>query len=80
MMAIIQRKTVNEVIAERGENVGVKDKECVELKLSERQKLIVSVIKSNATVTVKQPCRAEPPRFCRQCFPFPNKFRIFDTV
>ena len=51
MMAIIQRKTIDEVIAERdgdvGVNVGVNSREISDVKLTERQTIMVSVIKSN---------------------------------
>lgn len=58
VMAIIQRKTIDEVIAERGEdvgvNVGVNSIEISDVKLTERQTIMVSVIKSNPMVTAKQ--------------------------
>ncbi len=66
VMAIIQRKTIDEVIAERGEdvgvnvgvnigvNVGVNSREISDVKLTERQTIMVSVIKSNPMVTAKQ--------------------------
>ena len=51
VMAIIQRKTIDEVIAERdgdvGVNVGVNSREISDVKLTERQTIMVSVIKSN---------------------------------
>lgn len=50
VMAIIQRKTIDEVIAERGGNVG----DMSEIKLSDRQQIIVSIIRSNPTVSAKQ--------------------------
>ena len=50
VMAIIQRKTVDEVIAERDGNVG----DVSEIKLSDRQQIIVSIIRSNPTVSAKQ--------------------------
>lgn len=61
-MAIIQRKTIDEVIAERDGNVGVNvgdmSKTNVgdvsEIKLSDRQQIIVSIIRSNPTVSAKQ--------------------------
>lgn len=57
-MAIIQRKTIDEVIAERGGdvgvNVGVNSRETSDVKLTERQTIMVSVIKSNPMVTAKQ--------------------------
>ena len=66
VMAIIQRKTIDEVIAERGEDVGVNvgvnvgvyvgvnSREISDVKLTERQTIMVSVIKSNPMVTAKQ--------------------------
>ena len=58
VMAIIQRKTVNEVIAERGENVGDLSETNVgdmsEIKLSARQRVIISIIQSNPSVSAKQ--------------------------
>lgn len=62
VMAIIQRKTIDEVIAERGEdvgvnvgvNIGVNSREISDVKLTERQTIMVSVIKSNPMVTAKQ--------------------------
>ena len=70
VMAIIQRKTIDEVIAERGGdvgvnigvnigvnvgvNVGVNSREISDVKLTERQTIMVSVIKSNPMVTAKQ--------------------------
>ena len=58
VMAIIQRKTVDEVIAERdgnvGVNVGVNSRGISDVKLTERQTIMVSVIKSNPMVTAKQ--------------------------
>lgn len=50
VMAIIQRKTVDEVIAERDGNVG----DVSVIKLSDRQQIIVSIIRSNPTVSAKQ--------------------------
>ena len=50
VMAIIQRKTVDEVIAERDGNVG----DVSVIKLSDRQQIIVSMIRSNPTVSAKQ--------------------------
>ena len=51
VMAIVQRKTIDEVIAERGGdvgvNVGVNSIEISDVKLTERQTIMVSVIKSN---------------------------------
>ena len=58
VMAIIQRKTVDEVIAERDENVGDLSETNVgdvsELKLSARQLVIISIIRSNPSVSAKQ--------------------------
>ena len=58
VMAIIQCKTIDEVIAERGGdvgvNVGVNSRETSDVKLTERQTIMVSVIKSNPMVTAKQ--------------------------
>lgn len=58
VMAIVQRKTIDEVIAERDEdvgvNVGVNSREISDVKLTERQTIMVSVIKSNPMVTAKQ--------------------------
>ena len=58
VMAIVQRKTIDEVIAERGGdvgvNVGVNSIEISDVKLTERQTIMVSVIKSNPMVTAKQ--------------------------
>ena len=62
VMAIIQRKTVDEVIAERDGNVGVNVGDMSEInvgdvseiKLSDRQQIIVSIIRSNPTVSAKQ--------------------------
>ena len=54
VMAIIQRKTIDEVIAERGGDVGVNSIEISDVKLTERQTIMVSVIKSNPMVTAKQ--------------------------
>lgn len=62
-MATIQRKTIEDVIAERdnnandnsdnnvGVNVGINASEA---KLSDRQRIIISVIKTNPFVTAKQ--------------------------
>ncbi len=50
VMAIIQRKTVEEVIAERGGNVG----NMSEIKLTARQRVIISIIQSKPTVSAKQ--------------------------
>lgn len=58
VMAIIQRKTVDEVIAERDGNVGdmseINVGDVSEIKLSDRQQIIVSIIRSNPTVSAKQ--------------------------
>lgn len=54
VMAIVQRKTIDEVIAERDEDVGVNSRENSDVKLTERQTIMVSVIKSNPMVTAKQ--------------------------
>lgn len=54
VMAIVQRKTIDEVIAERDEDVGVNSREISDVKLTERQTIMVSVIKSNLMVTAKQ--------------------------
>ena len=62
VMAIIQRITVDEVIAERDGNVGVNVGDMSEInvgdvseiKLSDRQQIIVSIIRSNPTVSAKQ--------------------------
>lgn len=50
VMAIIQRKTMDEVIAERGSNVG----DMSETKLTARQRVIFSIIQSNPAVSAKQ--------------------------
>ena len=50
VMAIIQRKTMDEVIAERGSNVG----DMSETKLTARQRVIISIIRSNPAVSAKQ--------------------------
>ena len=58
VMVIVQRKMIDEVIAERdgdvGVNVGVNSREISDVKLTERQTIMVSVIKSNPMVTAKQ--------------------------
>ena len=58
VMAIVLRKTVDEVIAERGENVGDMSETNVgdmsETKLSARQRVIISIIQSNPSVSAKQ--------------------------
>ena len=57
-MAIVQRKTVNEIIAERYENAGNMSEMNVgnmsETKLSARQRIIISIIQSNPSVSAKQ--------------------------
>ena len=53
-MAIVQRKTIDEVIAERGGDGGVNVGDVSEIKLSDRQQIIVSIIRSNPTVSAKQ--------------------------
>ena len=57
-MAIIQRKTMDEVIAERGSNVGDMSETNVgdlsEIKLTARQRVIISIIQSNPAVSAKQ--------------------------
>ena len=45
VMAIVQRKTIDEVIAERVGDVGVNSREISDVKLTERQTIMVSVIK-----------------------------------
>ena len=54
VMAIVQRKTIDEVIAERGGDVGVNVGDVSEIKLSDRHQIIVSIIRSNPTVSAKQ--------------------------
>ena len=60
VMAVIQRKTVDEIIQERessgnvGENIGRNVGDVSEFKLSERQTIIQNIISSNPTVTAKQ--------------------------
>ena len=54
VMAIVQRKTIDEVIAERGGDGGVNVGDVSEIKLSDRQQIIVSIIRSNPTVSAKQ--------------------------
>ena len=60
VMAVIQRKTVDEIIQERessgnvGENIGRNVGDVSEFKLSERQTIIKNIISSNPTVTAKQ--------------------------
>ena len=50
VMAIIQRETMDEVIAKLGANVG----DMSEIKLTARQRLIVAIIHSNPSVSAKQ--------------------------
>lgn len=54
VMAIVLRKTIDEVIAERDGDVGVNVGDMSEIKLSDRQQIIVSIIRSNPTVSAKQ--------------------------
>ena len=58
VMVIVQRKTIDEVIAERGGDVGdmseINVGDMSEIKLSDRQQIIVSIIRSNPTVSAKQ--------------------------
>ena len=54
VMAIIQRKTIDGVIAERDGNVGVNVGNMSESELSERQLNIISMIKENPFVTGKE--------------------------
>lgn len=58
VMAIIQRKTMDEVIAERGSNVGDLSETNVgdlsETKLTARQRVIISIIQSNPAISAKQ--------------------------
>lgn len=58
VMAIVQRKTIDEVIVERdgnvGVNVGVNVGDVSESELSERQLNIISMIKGNPFVTGKE--------------------------
>ena len=54
VMVIVQRKTIDEVIAERGGDVGVNVGDMSEIKLSDRQQIIVSIIRPNPTVSAKQ--------------------------
>lgn len=54
VMAIVQRKTIDEVIAERGGNVGVNVGNMSESELPERQLNIISMIKGNPFVTGKE--------------------------
>ncbi len=58
VMAIVQRKTMDEVIAERDENVGDLSEtnvgDLTEVKLSDRQRIIISIIRSNPSVSAKQ--------------------------
>ena len=56
--AIVKRKTVEDVIAERDENVGdvpeINVGDMSEIKLSARQRIIVTIIRANPFVTAKQ--------------------------
>ena len=54
VMAIIQRKTIDEIIAERGGDGGVNVGDVSESELSERQLNIISMIKGNPFVTGKE--------------------------
>lgn len=58
VMAIIQRETMDEVIAKRGANVGDMSETNVgdmsEIKLTARQRLIVAIVHSNPSVSAKQ--------------------------
>ena len=56
VMAVIQRKTVDEIIQERdnGGNVGGSGGNMAVIKLSNRQKLILSYIIKNTAITAKQ--------------------------
>lgn len=56
VMAVIQRKTVDEIIQERdnGGNVGGSGGNMAVIKLSNRQKLILSYIIKNSAITAKQ--------------------------
>lgn len=58
VMAIIQRETMDEVIAKRGENVGDMSETNVggvsEIKLTARQRLIILIIQSNPSASAKQ--------------------------
>ena len=54
VMAIIQRKTIDEVIAERSGDGGVNVGDVSESELSERQLNIISMIKGNPFVTGKE--------------------------
>lgn len=58
VMAVITRKTIDDVIAERIENVGdmseINVGDMSEIKLSERQQIISSIIKSNPSISAKQ--------------------------
>lgn len=54
VMAIVQRKTIDEVIVERDGNVGVNVGDVSESELSERQLNIISMIKGNPFVTGKE--------------------------
>ena len=54
VIAIIQRQAISNAIAERDGDVGVNVGDASEIKPSDRQCVIISIIKSNPTVTVKQ--------------------------
>ena len=59
VLATIQRKTIEDVIAERGNNnvgvnVGVNVENLSETNLTDRQRIIISIIKSNPSITAKQ--------------------------
>ena len=59
VLATIQRKTIEDVIAERGNNnvgvnVGVNVGNLSETNLTNRQRIIISIIKSNPSITAKQ--------------------------
>ena len=59
VLATIQRKTIEDVIAERGNNnvgvnVGVNVGNLSETNLTDRQRIIISIIKSNPSITAKQ--------------------------
>ena len=84
VMAIVQRKTIDEVIAERDGNVGVNVGDMSEInvgdvseiKLSDRQQIIVSIIRSNPTVSAKQ--MSETSRTIeRDCQGYKRSFKDF---
>jgi len=54
VVAIVQRKTVDDVIAERGENVGDKCRRCVGGQTFCSSSVIISIIQSNPSVSAKQ--------------------------